>query len=84
LTGLLAEIAAESLVSAERDAPHVARRLEVRFLAAVRIGPGVASARLVRSDFRGDTVRVEVRDAGQDDRLTALVHVECVALDATA
>ena len=43
--------------------------LDVRYLSAVRFGPGRATA----TALGGDLVRVEVRDAGSDDRLAALI-----------
>jgi len=43
--------------------------LDVRYLNAVRVGPGRATAERVGRDL----VRVEVRDSGSDDRLAALV-----------
>jgi acyl-coenzyme A thioesterase PaaI-like protein len=60
---LLGEAAAESLTG------RPVLDLDVRYLSAVRVGPGVATA----TDLGGDFVRVEVRDAGRDNRLTALV-----------
>jgi acyl-coenzyme A thioesterase PaaI-like protein len=63
--GLLGEVAAESLTSS----PIL--DLDVRYLSAVRVGPGRATAtRLGR-----DLVRVEVRDVGNDDRLASLIFV---------
>jgi hypothetical protein len=43
--------------------------LDVRYLSAVRVGPARTSATAVG----GSTARVEVRDAGSDERLAALV-----------
>jgi acyl-coenzyme A thioesterase PaaI-like protein len=63
VVAVLGELAAESLTGA----PVV--DLDVRYLSAVRVGPGRATA----TALGGDLVRVEVRDAGQDDRLAALV-----------
>ncbi len=83
LVGLLAETAAESLVSAEAGRPWWGRRLYVRYLAAMRVGPGVARSRILRRDDATATVRVEVRDRGRDSRLTGLVGVECVPLELT-
>jgi len=60
---VLAEVAAESLTS---------RRvldLEVRYLSAIRVGP----ARAMGRSLNDETVRVEVRDAGNQDRLTTVV-----------
>jgi len=65
VVGLLGEVAAESLTGAP------VLDLDVRYLNAVRVGPGRTTAtRLGR-----DLVRVEVRDAGNDDRLASLVFV---------
>jgi acyl-coenzyme A thioesterase PaaI-like protein len=60
---VLAEVAAESLTS---------RRvvdIELRYLSAIRVGP----ARAVARSLNDETVRVEVRDAGNEDRLTTVV-----------
>jgi acyl-coenzyme A thioesterase PaaI-like protein len=81
LTGLLCEVAAETLASAETGRSQVVRRLDVEFLAAVRVGPGVATAEVLRADRHGTTLRVEVHDTGRDDRLTALAMVECAPVD---
>lgn len=63
IVALLAELAAESL------AGRPVLDLDVRYLATIRRGPGRATA-----EWRGDDlVRVEVRDAGADDRLAAVV-----------
>lgn len=63
IVALIGEMAAESLVGAP------VRDLDVRYLSAVRVGPGRATA----TDLGGGQVRVEVRDRGRDDRLTALI-----------
>jgi acyl-coenzyme A thioesterase PaaI-like protein len=60
---LLGELAAESLMGG------AVIDLDVRYLSAVRVGPARTSATAVGAS----TVRVEVRDAGSDDRLAALV-----------
>jgi acyl-coenzyme A thioesterase PaaI-like protein len=62
---LVAELAAETLSGRAVD------DLQVRFLSAVRAGPARASAR----SLTAGTVRVEVRDAGNHDRLTAVAVV---------
>jgi len=43
--------------------------LDIRYLNSVRVGPGRATATLLGQGV----VRVEVRDQGHDQRLTALV-----------
>ncbi len=65
LFGLLAEVAAESLTRA----PLL--DLDIRYLSAVRVGPGRATASLLGDDL----VRVEVRDSGNDNRLAALILI---------
>jgi acyl-coenzyme A thioesterase PaaI-like protein len=63
IVALVAEVAAESLTGTP------VLDLDVRYLNAVRVGPGRATAARVGRDL----VRVEVRDGGSDDRLAALV-----------
>ncbi|MGO8861618.1 MAG: PaaI family thioesterase [Acidimicrobiales bacterium] len=63
IVALVAEVAAESL----SGTPVL--DLDVRYLNAVRVGPGRATATLLGRDL----VRVEVHDGGSDDRLAALV-----------
>jgi acyl-coenzyme A thioesterase PaaI-like protein len=65
LFGLLAEVAAETLT----QAPVL--DLDIRYLSAVRVGPGRATATLLGDDL----IRVEVRDGGQGDRLASLLTI---------
>jgi acyl-coenzyme A thioesterase PaaI-like protein len=65
VVALIGELAAESLTGSP------ALDLDVRYLTAVRVGPGRATATAVG---RGQ-VRVEVRDGGNEDRLAALIFV---------
>jgi acyl-coenzyme A thioesterase PaaI-like protein len=60
---LLGELAAETLTGS----PVI--DLDIRYLNSVRVGPGRATATLLGQGV----VRVEVRDQGRDNRLTALV-----------
>jgi acyl-coenzyme A thioesterase PaaI-like protein len=62
-------VAAVAEVAAETAAGRAVRDLEVRYLAAVRVGPARATAEV----FGAGQVRVEVRDRGNDDRLASLV-----------
>jgi acyl-coenzyme A thioesterase PaaI-like protein len=62
---LLGEVAAESLASS----PIL--DLDVRYLSAIRVGPGRATATRAGRDL----VRVEVRDVGSNNRLAALIFV---------
>jgi acyl-coenzyme A thioesterase PaaI-like protein len=63
IVALVGEIAAESL------ARSTVVDLDVRYLSAVRVGPGRATA----TSLGADLVRVQVRDVGSDDRLAALI-----------
>jgi acyl-coenzyme A thioesterase PaaI-like protein len=63
--GAVAALAEEAVLALD-DAP-VPNELEVRYLAAVRIGPMRATARRI-----GSWVRVEVIDTGNADRLAAV------------
>ena len=62
IVALLSEVAAESLAGVP------VRALQTRYLTAVRVGPGRATA----TSLGGGAMRVEVRDAGRDDRLAAI------------
>lgn len=70
--GLLALAAEEAALSLTPGATLAS--LAVRFLAPVRLGPGVATA-----DVRSGLGRVEVRDAGADDRLAVLATTRTFA-----
>jgi acyl-coenzyme A thioesterase PaaI-like protein len=59
---LVAELAASSVSGG------AVTDLQIRYLSAVRVGPARSSARRLAPDV----VRVEVRDAGRHDRLTAV------------
>jgi acyl-coenzyme A thioesterase PaaI-like protein len=65
VVAMIGEVAAESLTRSP------VLDLDIRYLSAVRVGPGRATATLVS----GDLVRAEVRDAGSNNRLAALVFV---------
>jgi acyl-coenzyme A thioesterase PaaI-like protein len=60
-------VAAVAEVAAETAAGSAVTDLDVRFLSAVRAGPARATAEVLGSG----RVRVEVRDRGHGDRLTA-------------
>jgi acyl-coenzyme A thioesterase PaaI-like protein len=69
IVALIGEMAAESLLGS----PVI--DLDVRYLSAVRVGPGLATATAL-----GDGVaRVEVRDLGRDGRLTSLISARVAA-----
>jgi len=63
IVALLGELAAESLLGAP------IRDLETNYLTTIRVGPGRATATLLGRGL----ARVEVHDAGNDDRFAALV-----------
>jgi acyl-coenzyme A thioesterase PaaI-like protein len=69
VVAMLGEVAAESLTGS----PVV--DLDIRYLSAVRVGPGRATA----TAMGGGLVRVDVRDAGSDDRLAALIYARVAA-----
>jgi acyl-coenzyme A thioesterase PaaI-like protein len=78
LIALIGEVAAESLAGAAGGGPYAAHDLDVRYLRAARVGPAFTVGQLLHHDESEATARVEVRDAGADDRLVALVTARCV------
>jgi acyl-coenzyme A thioesterase PaaI-like protein len=79
--GILGEMAAQTLVSAEAGRMFVVDDLDIRYLRASRVGPARSSARLLALDGDRATVEVEVRDTGMDDREVAHVIAQCRALE---
>jgi acyl-coenzyme A thioesterase PaaI-like protein len=77
---ILAEVAAASAASQAVGAPMVVTELDVRYLATYRTGPGraIAEPLVVGGDGAPTTVRVEVRDAGRDDRLGTVAIARCL------
>ena len=69
IVALMGELAAESAAGAGQ----IATELDVRYLSAVRVGPGRATGRVVGRSGDGAIVRVEVRDPGNHDRLTSVI-----------
>lgn len=72
LVALLGEVAASTAATEATGRPHVVHDLQVRYLAAARVGPFRTSVEL-RSDGPSPLVRVEVRDPGRDGRLASLI-----------
>lgn len=68
--GLLAECAAEALAEHELREPRVVTELDLRFLSAGRRGPITSLAAWVGAPADG-MIRVELRDAGESNRLIA-------------
>jgi acyl-coenzyme A thioesterase PaaI-like protein len=69
IVALLGELAAETAAGAGQ----IATELDVRYLSAVRAGPGRATARVVGRSGGGAIVRVELRDPGNRDRLASVI-----------
>jgi acyl-coenzyme A thioesterase PaaI-like protein len=80
LVALLGEIAAQTAASAGIGETAVVDSLDVHYLAAARIGPFRAAARLLSPQL----VRVEVRDPGRGDRIVAIVVARTRAADRPA
>ena len=73
LVALLGEVAAQTGATAAAGRLHVVDHLDVRYLAAARVGPFRAVAEVEAGDGSRSDVRVEIRDPGRDNRLAALV-----------
>ena len=73
LVALLGEVAAQTGATAAAGRLHVVDHLDVRYLAAARVGPFRAVAEVESADASRSDVRVEVRDPGRENRLAALV-----------
>ncbi len=71
LIALVAEEAALSLTPGE-----TLGLLDIEFLRAIRVGPAVASAQV-----HNGVGRVDVRDAGKDNRLAAVATTRVLSLD---
>lgn len=69
LVALLGEVSAQSAAEASLGKPAVVDSLEVHYLAAARVGPFQALARLLSPDV----ARVEIRDPGRQNRLVSLI-----------
>jgi uncharacterized protein (TIGR00369 family) len=76
---ILAEVAAASAATGVHGAPMVVTDLDVRYLAGYRAGPGraVATPVAVGGDGAPTTVRVEIRDLGNGDRLGTVAIARC-------
>lgn len=72
MVALVAECAAEDLAEATTGRPHVVTDVDIRFVAQARHGPIVSRGRLVGPPDDG-SVRVELFDRGQGDRLVTAV-----------
>jgi acyl-coenzyme A thioesterase PaaI-like protein len=71
----LVDAAAEAVASVRMEADVATRDLQVHFLALGRVGPIRSRARWLAGDARNARLRVELVDAGQDDRLVSVATV---------
>jgi acyl-coenzyme A thioesterase PaaI-like protein len=77
LVALLVEIAAEQLAEHDRRAAQHVVSLDLRYLSTAKRGPVVSRAVWIGSPATG-MMRVELRDQGRQDRLTAAAIVGTV------
>lgn len=73
LVSLLGEMAAQTAATAAAGRQHAVDLLDVRYLAAARVGPFVARAEIETAGPDRSLLRTEVRDPGRDGRLCAVV-----------
>jgi uncharacterized protein (TIGR00369 family) len=71
----LIDVAAETAARAATGEPCVSIDLAINYLALGRAGPIRSRARVLRCDPAGALVRVELRDAGAEDRLITVATV---------
>lgn len=71
----LLDLAAEGAARAATGEPCVSVDLAINYLALGKVGPIRSQARVLRRDPAGALVRVELRDAGADDRLLTVATV---------
>ena len=79
MVSLTAEVAAEALAEHHLGMPHRISAIDIRYLAMARVGPVRSLARWIGDPEHG-AVRIELRDAGAGDRLTAAVLVQLAPL----
>ncbi len=78
IVSLLAEVSAEELAAAHLRRPCRVADVDIRYLAMARVGPVRARAWWIGPPEAG-SIRVELRDRGNDDRLTAAVLLRVVS-----
>ena len=79
MLALIAELAAQSIATAEAGRTFVVDDIDIRYLRAARVGPARAQARLRHLDDTRATVGVEIRDLG-GNRVVSYVNALCSAL----
>ena len=72
MVALVGELAAEELATHHLGARHVVTDIDVRYLAMGRIGPVYARAAFIGPPS-ARSIRVELRDRGNDDRLMSAI-----------
>jgi acyl-coenzyme A thioesterase PaaI-like protein len=77
LVALLVERAAEVIAEHRRGSPQRVCELDLRYLTTARVGP-VRSRSAFVGDPDGGMLRIELRDAGRDDRPTAAALLRVV------
>jgi len=78
LVALLVERAGEALAEARLGAPQRVCALDLRYLATAKVGPVRSQAAFIGDPAMG-MLRVELRDAGRDDRITATAFLRVAA-----
>jgi acyl-coenzyme A thioesterase PaaI-like protein len=76
IVSLIAEVAAESLAEHTQRRPQLVTEIDIRYLAMGRVGPIASHAWWIGEPGSG-AIRVELRDRGNDDRLTTAVLARC-------
>jgi acyl-coenzyme A thioesterase PaaI-like protein len=77
MVALAAQVAAEALAGHRLGVPQVVTDLDIRYLAMGRVGPVRSAASFIGPPERG-TVRVDLHDVGNDDRLITAVLARVV------
>ena len=77
---LIAEVAAQSLATAEAGRTFVVDDLDIRYLRSARVGPARAQARLLHLTDTRANVAIEIRDLGGDNRIVSYASALCAAI----
>jgi acyl-coenzyme A thioesterase PaaI-like protein len=72
MVALVGELAAEEIATHHLRRQHVVTDIDVRYLAMGRVGPVYSAASFIGPPEQG-SIRIELRDRGNGDRLTAAV-----------
>jgi uncharacterized protein (TIGR00369 family) len=74
---LVAEMAAQSLATAEAGRTFVVDDLDIRYLRSAHVGPARAQARLLHLGDTRATVGIEIHDLGGDNRVVSYASALC-------